>query len=172
MLSRRSRGFTLVELMITIAVLVVLLAIALPNFQGTIRSNRVATATNEVISAIALARSEAIKNTRGGGVCPSSTGTQCGGTWSQGWIVWSDANGNGAFNAGETVLRYGQADSKMVIAATDGNPIAFNSRGLRRSSTAQVVTLRPDKCGSQQLQRKLEISATGQTKVTKEACSS
>lgn len=172
MQSRRNRGFTLVELMIAITVLAVLAAIAFPNFQGTIRSNRVSTATNELIAALALARSEAIKNTRGAGVCPSDTGTGCGGAWSQGWIVWSDANGNGAFDAGETILRYGQASPKIVASAADGNPIAFDARGLRRASAAQAVILRPDECGGQPLQRKLEVGATGLAKVTKEACPS
>ncbi|HBK46821.1 MAG TPA: pre-pilin like leader sequence [Xanthomonadaceae bacterium] len=169
---RKATGFTLVELMITIAVLAVLMAIAFPNFQGTIRSNRVATSTNEMISALALARSEAIKSTRGGGVCPSSSGTGCDGTWQQGWIVWSDANGDGQFEAGEPILRYAQAKPNMVITAADGSPIAFNSRGLRLPDSGQSVTLRPEECGTQQLQRKIDVTATGQTKVVKEDCAS
>lgn len=63
---RRQNGFTLVELMVTVAVLAILSTIAYPSFQSTIRSNRVATTTNELIASLALARSEAIKNTRGG----------------------------------------------------------------------------------------------------------
>ena len=63
---RRQNGFTLVELMVTVAVLAILSTIAYPSFQSTIRSNRVATTTNELIASLALARSEAIKNTHGG----------------------------------------------------------------------------------------------------------
>lgn len=58
---RRQNGFTLVELMVTVAVLAILSTIAYPSFQSTIRSNRVATTTNELIASLALARSEAIK---------------------------------------------------------------------------------------------------------------
>ncbi len=71
---RRADGFTLVELMVTVAMLAILSAIAFPSFQSTLRSNRVATATNEMIAAIALARSEAVRNNRGSSICASSDG--------------------------------------------------------------------------------------------------
>ena len=63
-----SRGFTLVELMITIAVLAIGSALAYPSFSGVMRSNRVATSTNGLLAAFNLARSEAIRTNRGGGV--------------------------------------------------------------------------------------------------------
>lgn len=66
---RRQNGFTLVELMIAVVVLGVLATIAFPSFQSTIRSNRIATTSNDLIASMALARSEAVKNRRGGGVC-------------------------------------------------------------------------------------------------------
>ena len=71
---RRSKGFTLVELMVTVAVLAILSTIAYPSFKSSIRSNRVATGGNEALALIALARSEGVRNKQGGGVCGSSTG--------------------------------------------------------------------------------------------------
>lgn len=57
----RTEGFTLIELMVTIAVAAVLLAVAVPSFRHLIISNRLTTAANDVITSVTLARSEAIK---------------------------------------------------------------------------------------------------------------
>src|SRR5690606_7896913 len=96
-MSRRNfAGFTLLELMVVIAIAAILLALALPSFTSTLRSNRVATSTNELLATLSLARSEAVRNTRGAGVCTSADGGACGGDWDSGWLVWGDSNGNGA----------------------------------------------------------------------------
>ena len=166
----RQTGFTLVELMITIAVAAVLLAIALPSFQQSLRSNRVATATNEMIGALSLARSEAIRNNGGGAVCSSANGTACGGNWSDGWLAWADTNGNGALDAGERVLRYSQGNARLAVT-NSGGTVSFDSRGRRRAVGDQTLTLRPDECASQPLQRTLTINASGQVTTVKGACS-
>src|SRR5690606_27487220 len=136
--------------------------------QSSLRSHRVATATNEMIASISLARSEAIRSTRGGGVCPSNDGAACGGSWSDGWLVWADANANGALDGGETVLRYSEGRSKLSAAGPAA--IAFDARGRRRAAADQSLTLAPDNCGGQPLQRALTINAAGQVKVAKETC--
>jgi len=155
---RRSNGFTLIELMVTIAVLAILAVIAFPSFQGVLRSNRAATTTNELMASLALARSEALKNTRGAGVCASSDGTSCNGdTWGDGWMVWSDADGSGSFDSGEPVLRYNLT-------------LAFDGRGRNRAASALDITLKPDECGDLPLQRTLRLSAVGQVRVERESC--
>lgn len=170
--ARHNSGFTLIELMVVIGIVAILLAIALPSFQGTLRSNRVATATNELIASLALARSDAIRSTRGAGVCPSADGATCGdaSVWSQGWLVWGDSNGDGILSAGETVLRYSKLNPKLTATATGGAVIAFDPRGLRMGGAAEAVTLQPDECGGQPLSRAITVSATGQAKVAKGAC--
>ena len=74
MSKRQVTGFTLIELLVTISIMAILLTIALPSFQGSMRSNRVATTSNELLASLSLARSEAIRSTRGGGVCASADG--------------------------------------------------------------------------------------------------
>lgn len=167
---RQVSGFTLLELMVTVAIMAILLAIALPSFQSSLRSNRAATATNEMMASLSLARSEAIKNKGGGAVCPSSSGTACVGNWSDGWLVWADANGNSALDAGETVLRYSQGNPRLTVNNSDAT-VAFDPRGRSRAAGNQTLTLRPDECGSQPLQRTLTVNASGQVTTVKGACS-
>lgn len=168
--SNRQSGFTLIELMVTLAVAAILLGLALPSFQSSLRSNRVATATNDMLASISLARSEAIRSTRGGGVCSSNDGAACNGSWADGWLVWADANGNGALDGGETVLKYSRGDARLG-ATGPGAVVAFDSRGRRRAGADQTLTLKPSECGGQPLQRTLTINAAGQVRTAKGSCS-
>lgn len=170
MRSERQAGFTLTELMVVIAIVAILAALAVPSFQQSIRSNRVATATNEMLASLSLARSEAIRNKAGGGVCPSANGTACGGDWSDGWLVWADTNGNGTLDAGETVLRYRHGTSELTVTSDD-TTVAFDPRGRRRGNSDQAFVLRPTECGGQPLQRTVAVNASGQVTTTRGNCS-
>ncbi|MEA9554998.1 Tfp pilus assembly protein FimT/FimU [Xanthomonas nasturtii] len=168
----RPRGFTLIELMVTVAVLAIMSAIAYPSFQGVLRSNRVAAANNELMALLNLARSEAIRNGQGGGVCGSSNGTACDGSWSAGVMAWGDTNGNGGFDAGEAVLRFSTGNPRLIVQGpTTGTVIGFDARGRRRAVADQQLGLRPDQCGGQALKRSLTVNASGQIRSKKEACS-
>lgn len=169
MYSRPSKGFTLVELMVTVAVVAILSAIAYPSFQGTIRSNRVAAGHNELLGLVNLARSEAVRNNLGGGVCGSTSGNDCDGNWSGGMMAFADTNRSGTFNLGETVLRFNKVSSGLVIQGPAAE-IAFDSRGRRRAGADQSVVMRPETCGSQPLLRTLTINASGQISSAKGAC--
>lgn len=169
MYSRPSKGFTLVELMVTVAVVAILSAIAFPSFQATIRSSQVTSGHNELIGLLNLARSDAIRNNKGGGVCGTSNGTSCDGSWSAGMMAFSDTSGNGAFENGETVLRYNQISPRLVVTGPAAL-IAFDGRGRRRAAANQVVTMRPDKCGTDTLLRTITINASGQVSSSKGAC--
>jgi len=168
---RPSKGFTLVELMTAVAVVAILSAIAYPSFQGTLRSNRMATTSNQLIASLSLARSEAVKNTHGAGICASVNGTSCDGDdWTRGWMVWDDPNHSGSFDAGETVLRFTEGRTDLLGTGNQVLSIGFDGRGRNRANASEDITLRPDKCGDQPLQRRVTVSPTGQVRVTKETC--
>jgi len=89
--SRRGAGFTLVELMVTIAVLAILLAIGIPAFASLIAANRLTSATNELVASLQTARTEAIRRNVRVTVCPAApTATACSGNWRDGWMVFLD----------------------------------------------------------------------------------
>ncbi len=175
----RVRGFTLVELMVTVAVLAVLMAIGYPSFQSTLRSNRVATGSNELMAGFALARSEAIRNTRSSGLCPSSDGSSCGQDWSAGWLVWEDRDSDGLLGSGETVLRYSQGGGKLKVSSSQVLRFVFDGRGRvvaqgasgAALSGAQSLALQPNDCPSgQAFLRTLTISPTGQVRIARGNC--
>src|SRR5690554_4349780 len=112
----RQRGFSLIELMVTVALLAILLAMGLPSFQGSLRSNRVATATNELIAAINLARIEAMRSPNGAALCASDDGSTCatGASWNDGWLVWVSGDGdNLPTGVEDQVLRYVQGRGSL-----------------------------------------------------------
>lgn len=161
--------------MVGVVVLAILLAIAVPSFRGTAASNRLSAATNEVVNAMALARSEAIR--RGGRVtvCKSADGAACtvAGNWDQGWIVFVDsarASANPTVDAGEVIVnRVGAQPAGVTIqgSASVANFVSFAADGtvrtmagaalagsLRVCSTASVLA-------NDRRARQLDISSAG-----------
>lgn len=108
----KSLGFTLIELMVTIAIAAILMGIAIPSFLGTIASNRLTTNANELVTALNLARSEAIK--RGQQVVVRKTGVN----WENGWQVFVDIDRSTA--AKENVLDAGTDIQLRVFSALPG----------------------------------------------------
>lgn len=166
----RQSGFTLLELMIVVAIAAVGLGLGLPAFTDTMRANRVAAASNTVIGAFNLARTEAVRSNRGGAVCASTAGTSCDGTgWNSGMLVFADNDGNSAWGAGDTAIRYFEANDAVRFTSSGSNIVVFDRRG--RTSADVEMTVQPSTCktGANQ-KRRLYVKASGQVRVKKEAC--
>jgi type IV fimbrial biogenesis protein FimT len=101
----RESGFTLIELMLAIALVAILLATAVPALDDFTNNSRQTGAINDFVSAMHLARNTAITTNSRVTMCPSAGGANCEVTgWDSGWIVFRDANSSGSVDAGETVV--------------------------------------------------------------------
>ncbi len=130
------RGFTMVELLTTLVVLAVLLAIASPSMSKFVNNSRLRASHGELVSALTLARSEATK--RGLSVVVKARGTTVGAEFSDGWDVFQDTNKNDALDAGEPVIRSYPALSGNQRFGTLGGELeaVFTNRGFLKSAAA------------------------------------
>ena len=133
-------GFTLIELMTTLAILAIVVAFGVPSFSYTIKNNRQSSQLNTLISAINYARTEAVKrDNQSITICGSSDQASCNTSqWEKGWIIFVDANNNGSVDSGESILRINGQLSGGNTLRTSGFPsnslISFNAQGMLPSS--------------------------------------
>jgi len=154
---KHARGFTLIELMVTLAVLAILTMIALPSFRDTIRRNRVNSASNALLADLNYARTEAIDRGQVVTMCPSSNASSCtsGGTsWGAGWMTYSypagAASSNAAYAAGNIQLRTATVQNGVSIWAAQSTYPSFGQQGqLKPSSpTLRFITCFSDSSGT------------------------
>ncbi|HSH42747.1 MAG TPA: GspH/FimT family pseudopilin [Arenicellales bacterium] len=157
-------GFTLVELMITLAIAAILLTVGLPSFQNILQNNRVTTQANGLVGALNLARSEAIK--RGANISV----TAAGGGFQNGWCVHL---GGGCGSASDNLREFG-AMRQMNVNSGGVSTLIFNGQGHKATpNTAVTIRVQPQDCtaGDAGRARDITITNTGRASITAEACS-
>lgn len=153
-------------MMVTVSVLGVLAAIAAPSFNNAILGNKLAAFANDFVGASQLARSEAIKRNAIVRLCRSADGATCAGsgTFQQGWIVFHDADNDGAVDSGEAVVQTQQPISVDFHFTSDSYSLAFQPTGAGATSAELTICRAGPSAGSQE--RTIKISATGRASVT------
>jgi type IV fimbrial biogenesis protein FimT len=176
---RGEPGFTLMELIVTLAIAAIVVTIGVPSFREMLRNNRLATQTNEFLAALSLARSEAIKRGVRVSLCKSADGASCttSGGYQQGWIVFVDpGNPVGAstpvVDVGEVVLRvYAALPGDLTLTGNQNvqSYVSFVAAGLNRmlggGFQAGTLTL----CSKPEA-RSIVINSMGRARVAKSNC--
>ena len=128
-MNKNIQGFTLIELIVTLAVVSILLLTGIPMLTQMTTSNRLVTQINSIAGSLSVARSESIKRGVSITLCGSTDGATCDtSSWESGWIVFSDADNNAVLNSatetrlkivapfsGGSTLRLSESDSTSVI---------------------------------------------------------
>lgn len=135
---KTNKGFSLIELLITISIIGFAAGVLGPPLYGLIRGNQVEAWNNDLIAALSLARSEAISRSKNVIICVSQDGATCSGDgdndWSSGWIVFADDNANNNIDNDEILQIFDTQDDSAVIsrngAGGTAGKITYNSRGL------------------------------------------
>lgn len=157
------KGFTLIELLVVVAIISMTMAIGLPSFQSIIASTRLTSAANSMVSALQLARMEALKQHKTVVIRKKTTG------WQNGWSIFVDNQvTNNTIDVNEPVLVITTADaisSTISIQATYANYVAYTANG--RVNTAGHITF----CSGTNY-RSIVIAPTGRIRVeTPASCS-
>lgn len=153
---RAARGFTLIELMVTIAVAAILISLAVPSFNDATLAGKLAANANDLVAGVTLGRSEAIKRNAVTSMCVSSDGSTCGsGGWEQGWIILA---------GGVVVQKHAAAPTgfKVTSAVTK---IDFQPSGVGSTQATLTVCRASPSVGSQE--RVVQVDATGRAYVSK-----
>jgi type IV fimbrial biogenesis protein FimT len=136
---RRDDGFTLIELMIAIALVGILLATAVPALDDFTNDARQTGAINDFISSIHIARNTAITTNSRVTMCASASGTNCElASWDSGWIVFGDLNSNGSVDASETIVSASAAVEGLDILSGEF-PAALMYRPNGRAMTGALT---------------------------------
>ena len=120
-----SRGFTLIEIMVVIAILAILGAIAAPSFQNLLLNNRLGAASSALQVSLSLARSEASKRGADSRVSVVANGTA--GSWGNGWTVFEDKTGNA--NGGVAPTADSATVTRLEIVAPPAGSVSFSQTG-------------------------------------------
>lgn len=153
-LSRCGHGFTLIELVVVVAVVAILLFVAVPGMQNMIRSSEARTQAGLLMSSIQLTRSEAILRSSQVNMCPTlhplAAVPLCSGDYSDGWFIFTDADGDRVVDVGiDQIIRvhqgmpegYSLTNRTGTLAAKEA--ITYRSDGSSRRNRTLMICPQP-----------------------------
>ena len=159
----RISGFSLYELMVTVAVAGVIASFAVPTFQNFMFSSRSVTHTNDLVTALNLGRSEATRRGAPITLCASTDAATCSGSndWSTGWIARTPA--------GDVLRTWPARSGGAGVLTANVSSIQFVARGSLAAGAAPQLALQLPHCKGDG-RRTVTVNAAGRIAVQRVAC--
>ena len=173
---QKLRGFTLIEVLVTIAIVAILVRLAAPSFKSMIQSNTMSSNVNSFLADVRYARSEAIK--RGGNVvmcrsdAPEAASPACGSgstnTWVTGWFIFHDLNKSGGWNSGEPILRVQGPITAIDVITAQGatNSFQFKATGRLPLTSAETFQFGSAPTYANTVQRVVCVNVGGYARIS------
>jgi len=168
------KGFTLIELIVTLAVAAIVLSVGVPSFRGVIMDNRLVSQSNQFVTSVKMARSAAVRFQRPATVCSSANFDAAVPTcsadndWSDGWIVWVDKDRDAATDANEIISVYEPLNNSSTFTSTGLGAFTYNARGFGIAG-GDDLTMCDDRTG--EMGRVIRVNNVGRTNVSRQVCS-
>ena len=164
-MTKKSRGFTLIELIVTIAIVAIVALLGVPGMNGLVRDMSARADSNALLGSITLARSEAIKRGNWVWISPDYSTD-----WQAGWSIWID-DGDHSFNSSKDIqLRHFDAIDSIIHAAPSRLAIAADG-SLAIPASSPEFSLSPSGCQHDE-QRSLHIAVSGRASLSRVTCGS
>lgn len=152
----RAKGFTIIELLMTLAIIALVVVFGLPALDGAVARGGFTANVNEVIGGLNLARLEAVKQGRPIRIS-SISGTA---DWSDGYRVWRDQDANNAFDAGEEIRVYEAMPNTLTLTGT-APELIFLASGFTSQATGLSSTFTFCSSENTVTDRQVQVNAAG-----------
>ena len=170
----REGGFTLIELIVTLAVAAIVLSVGIPSFRGVIMDNRLVSQSNQFVTSVKMARSAAVRYQRPATVCSSANfdaavpTCSANNDWSNGWIVWVDKDRDALTDANEIISVFGPINNASTLSSTTASSFTYDARGFAMTGGGDLTL-----CDSRtsEMGRLIKVNSVGRTNVSRQGCS-
>jgi len=175
---KKTVGFTLIEIMVTLVMVAIIIAVGVPGLGSLMANNQATAHSNNLITALSFARSEAIKRGVHVSICAKNAAEEenhtCGGEdnkWSNGWFVFINPNGNAATGytppAGNQLRSWSAPTGNSTM--TGPVSVSFNNAGSIQANKDKTFTIKYSHCTGNQ-NRTIIIKTTGRASTLKGEC--
>ena len=162
-------GMTLIELLVTLAVAAIVVALGAPSFMRVLARHAIAAQAEELQDAVRMGRTEAMRRSGPAVLCRTEAADagHCagsGGSW-QTWLLFADTDRNGTFNAGDSLLREHLEASRRMTVSSDAASIRFEATGIAHSEAGNTTIVLSPNDGDRAQQRQVCVNTRGEVVV-------